>query len=213
MNRFVRFGPLLVVLGLCIGFAVAFPAFLMAYVVQPVAVALWLLWRVVACVDLSTYWILLILLCLAGMMQVLPPGRHEAEGSTHGDKPVPVARIARWQGLLREAEKSSESETALRASLREMLEAIIGEADEANAAELEDSLRAKRIRLPEAARRYLFPADVRRNGTMRDRMQNAAAQIARSMRRLTGEPDDRRDEAVDELLRWMESIMEIQHDQ
>ena len=114
MNRLARFGPFLVALGLCLGFAAAFPSLLLGYVLKPLATSLWLIWRLVISVDQNVYWTLLLLACAAWAIAVLTQSYGEAPAAPVSSAPHPVeAHVARWQALLQDAFQTNDGEQAL----------------------------------------------------------------------------------------------------
>ena len=213
MDRFMKFGPFFVVLGLCLVFAVLFPLFLTRYLIEPIALVLWLIWRTLLSVDQSLYWGLLVLLCAMGMLALIPRSDSDTSASPGQEPQAPGARLERWQALFHEAARGGGEEESLRLRLRSVLAAVIGADGQPDPAELERELASRKLRLPPRAQQYLFPSAPERNGPTLHGRQHFLSQARASLRRLTGKSTVADDAAIQELLGWMESMMEISHDE
>jgi hypothetical protein len=214
MNRLARFGPFLVALGLCLAFAAIFPSWFLSYVLKPLAISLWLTWRLVMSVDQNVYWTLLLLVCAAWAIVVLTQSFGEVPAAPKSSAPPPVeAHVAGWQALLQDAFQTSDGDQALQTRLLRLLAAIIGIPEGLDIAELEHALTLQRIAVPRAVHDYLFFAPggaARARSRLLGRLFSSAALYFRGLSR---RPAPSNSAAIDELLRWMESMMEIRHDQ
>ncbi len=212
MDRLVKLGALFLVLGLFLGLAIAFPSLLMGYLVEPLAISLWLAWRVVLSVDQSVYWTLLILVCSTLMLAFLSYGeRDTATEERTGGRGLGV-RLERWQLLLKAAAREDDEDSELRMRLRSLLASVIGAAVESDPAPLEKALAMKKISLPPEAQRYLFPSPTDNKG-VGARLPHLLSRPADWFRRLIGRQTLQDGAAIEELLGWMESTMEIRHDE
>jgi hypothetical protein len=214
MNRLARFGPFLVALGLCLAFAAIFPSLFLSYVLKPLAISLWLAWRLVISVDQNVYWTLLLLVCAAWAIVVFTQNLGEVPAAPESSAPHPVeAHVARWQALLQNAFQTNDGDQALRTRLLRLLAAIVGIPEELDSVELEDALTLQRVSVPRALHDYLYFAPggaARARSRLLGRLLSWAALYFRG---LTRRPASSISAAIDELLRWMESMMEIRHDQ
>ncbi len=213
MNRFSRLTLLLVLVSLCLGFTLAFPSVLMTSVLQPIVVSLWLAWRLVASVDQSTYWALIILVCCVWLVRVLPPGRPRQATAASRDTQEPTPSISRWQALLRNAQRTNAGEEALRANFQELTEAILGGEDRSGCRIPQQALSIKQVKLPATVREYLHPAPPRGQWLSLDGVRALLARSRGWLRRLVGLAAGPEEATVGELIGWMESMMEIKHDQ
>src|SRR5512146_2785329 len=140
MSRFVRFSPLLA-LGLCLGLTIVLRAFVITYVVEPVALSLWLAWRVLLSVDQRVYWALIVLLCIAWLISLLPYTNAEPSAREDREPPRPDVGVQRWQSLLQDAAHTADGEDALRRRLLSLLASVVGVVEQPDPAGLENALK------------------------------------------------------------------------
>jgi hypothetical protein len=213
MSRLARFGPLFIALGLCLGFTGVFPSFLASYVIEPVAVSLWLVWRVVLSVDQNVYWALLLLVCGGCTVALLAFVGGEPPASV---APIPHVRethVARWQALMHESARTEGGEQILRARLLSLLAAALGSAEQVDSAQLEKTLASQHIWLPGEIRQYLFPAPA---AARRLPARIVWRLLFLAKRWLPGSASKQsipNAATIDQVLRWMESMMEMGHEQ
>ena len=213
MSRFTRFGPLLL-LGLCLILAIVFRAFILSYVVQPVALSLWLAWRVVLSVDQSVYWTAIVLLCVAWIIALLPRESSAILAENDHEPRRTEVGVKRWQTLFQDAARSADGQDALRTRLRSLLSSAIGAMERgADAAALENGLRSKRISLPPEVRHYLLPSPATTKPLSGRSLGLLFSRPGRWLRSLAGKRAVPDRAAMEEFLRWMESMMETKYDQ
>ncbi len=213
MSRLARFGPLFIVLGLCLGFAGAFPSFLASYVIEPVAVSLWLAWRVVLSVDQNVYWALLLLVCGGCTVALLASVGSEPPASVAPTPHVRETHIAHWRALMHEAARTEDGEQVLRARLLRLLAATVGATEQLDSAQLEKTLASRHILLPGEIRRYLFPASAEASGLPARILRRLLLWAKRWLPDSASTQSIPNAAAIDQVLQWMESMMEICHDQ
>ena len=211
MDRFVRYAPLVVVLSVLLGLGIAFPASATSYVIEPIASLLWAAWRIAASVDQHIYWALLIFLCSLLMIRVFASGHSSMPGSEQTSARNSPSRIERWRDLLEDASHTHDGSAALRDNLGNLVVSIIGQIEPRAPANLEEALSWRQVPVPPAARRYLMtgrrgdecPEDYRLNP-----LRKVRGWLRRGARKATAADDV----AIRQLLEWMESVMEINHD-
>ncbi len=213
MNRINGVALSLLLVGLCLGLTLAFPAFLLTGVMQPIAVSLWLAWRLVTSVDQSTYWALVVLICCIWLVRVLPPGRTKQDARPLKDVQQPITHISQWQALFHNAAQSDAGEAALREHLQELLKEVVGDSEHASASDLERRLLSNRLSPPSTVSEYLFPPAPAGSWLSLDRLRSLPVRCARWARRSLGMPTGPDTATIGELLSWMESMMEMRDDQ
>lgn len=205
-GRVAKIGGAILLLGLGVA-ALAFPRPFNAYVVSPVAISLWAVWRIIISVDQSVYWVLLIALCCLLMLRVF---------SVHVGGPLPEAeqpatqqptRVDHWRRVFREAGRTQEGEATLRGSLRNLLAATVRQAEKPVIDDLGQALAALHVSLPPRVRQYLA---IDEHG--QERPSRSFPLVARLGRWLRGAAGDD-EKVIDEVLQWMEDTMEIKRDQ
>ncbi len=206
-SRIARVGAPVLLLSLLLLGLLGFPGLLRDYVVRPVAISLWAIWRNIISVDQSVYWIMLVALCSLLMIRIfsasdhVPPRASDAQPA----KGRPT-RVEHWRGLFRSAGRTTDGDAALRASLRSLLAATISQADRPVGVNLQEALAARHISLPPSVRRYLEIDEASRAEPGPSHL------LRRRLRQLLGRPPRQDSATIDEVLRWMEGAMEIPHD-
>ncbi len=206
-SRRLRYGGLLLLLVLLVLGAFAFPDVLSAYVVRPVTLSLWALWRIVASVHQGVYWILLIVLCSLLMLRVFSVHEPGVAPAAQQHTARKQTRVEHWRGLFKQARHGREADEALRSSLRNLLGASLRQADRPVHLGLNEAIAAQHISLPPDVREFLALDEP--DNAQRARHGSIAARIRRWLQR----PGARDDIVIEEVLRWMEAAMEISHDQ
>ncbi len=213
MDKPVKYALVIVLLSLLLGIVLLFPAVIEKIVIEPVAVVAWAIWRVVASVHQEVYWAGAIILCLAFLIRMLPPGRSAAHGPAYHLKPMPRARVERWQVLFKDAALGDEEKAALRDALADLVAAAVSDGQQLALSEVKERLKTGMVPLPPAAYQYLFPGPAG-DGGLAGRLRHAVLSGGpRWLRRWIHEADDSNHCPLDELLHWMEWNMEIKHDE
>ncbi len=188
---------LILVLGTAAATLVIFRAAAVAYFIEPIALLLWAGWNVLASVHQGVYWTILIAAAVILIIRLVPWSQEAAPAPSYAHKPAPPGRIERWQQLIRKGGAGARQAQELRVALQQLLASVVAATEHPASENLEESLAATHLRLPEEARDFLFPA------------KGAHSPLAAFWRRLTR----REDADLDDLLKWMESELEIHNDQ
>ncbi len=213
MDKPVKYALLIVLLSLLLGIVLLFPAVVGKLVVEPLAVVAWAIWRVVASVHQEVYWVGAMILCLAFLIRMLPPGGSAVHGPAYHLKPMPRDRVERWQVLFKDAALGDAEQAALRDALTELVTAAVSDGQQLAPSEVKERLETGTVPLPPAAYQYLFPAPNKDSG-LASRFRHALLSGGpRWLRRWIHETADPKHRALNELLHWMEWNMEIKHDE
>lgn len=187
----------ILVLGATAAMLVIFRSAARAYFIEPIALLLWAGWNVLASVHQGVYWTALIAAAVILIVRLVPWSQEAALAPSYAHKPAPPGRIERWQQLMRKRGGGARQAQELREALRQLLASVVAATEHPASENLEESLAAMHLRLPEEAGHFLFPAKAAHNP------------LAALWRRLTR----REDAGLDDLLQWMESELEIHNDQ
>ncbi len=206
-SKVARYGPLFLLISLLLMGLFGFPGLLRDYLVRPVAISLWAIWRIIISVDQGVYWILLVALCSLLMIRVFSASDHRAPPAS--DEPAAKkqsTRVDHWRQQFRSAARTAEGDAALRASLRSLLADTIRQADRPVGPDLGEALATRHITLPPRIRRYLELED----GS--DLQPSRSFSLRSLLRQWLGMPPRQDDATIDEVLRWMETALEITND-
>ncbi len=206
-NKLARYGPLVFLLGLLLLGLFGFPVLLRDYLVRPVAISLWAIWRIIISVDQGVYWILLVALCALLMIRIFSASDHVAPAASD-EQPARQrpTRVEHWRSLFRSAARTDEGDVALRASLRSLLAATIRQAHRPVGTDVAEALAARHITLPPRVRRYLELDD----GSDLRRLRSFS--LRSLLRQWLGRPPQQDSGTIDEVLHWMETALEITDD-
>jgi hypothetical protein len=211
MRKLTKYALISVAVGLLLGTSLLFPGLLLKGIIEPIATVLWAAWRVVTSVDQGVYWGALIVGYMMLMIRFLPRETDDAATPDYRHGHQPRTQVERWQAMLKDANVGDEESATLRDSLQSLLASTIGQDGSSNPDELKQELSTKRISLSLAAHQYLFPATTRTGRSPDDPRASGTPWTPRWLRRLKHGAADLDRGTIDELLRQMESIMEITH--
>lgn len=204
MSRWWKYAIVLLVA--LIAAALAFSAFLRAYVVGPAATMLWAGWRVVASVDQRVYWLLLVVLCSLLIIRVFSLRGGEAPSATEPGIPTPRTRVEYWRTLFSNAAHSPDAQAALRLALRDLQAAGMRRAPHGPDGELQALLAERGLHLPADIAALLSAEGA-------ERPRSRIAHVRGRLRDRIGRRPAFNDQAIERTLRWMEETMETSHDQ
>jgi hypothetical protein len=186
-----------------------FRTFLDENLIKPLALVFWMIRRVFMTVDQGTYWNLLLILVV--LFAVLLMANHKTAG-THIEPLQPdlnstLNNIDYWRTSLGLAAGNRHSTPFLQKSLAEMLALLYTTRQtEATRWETLEALRQGSIPLPGSIHAFLFPPTPRPG---RRPLRQALQDLSRHW---SGRDAEGYFHSVEEVLDYMESMMEIKHD-
>lgn len=210
-----RFLYLILAAAALIGLVVMFRSPIMAFVLQPIALLLWAVWRLVAAVDQHIYWIILVVIAAALLLRLIPSDADAAPlHPAYTPSARPRGRIESWQVVLGEAHSPEPLPGALRDSLLKLSASVV----EATERHRQQDLWAKAVpgdsgTLPDSLRR-LFVALNAQPGPAARLRHWLAPLLPPALRFKLAAGDRQRDLVIaDEILAWMEADLEMLADQ
>jgi hypothetical protein len=114
----------LLILAFSIVVIIGLRAFLLANLVQPIALLLWAAWRLVASVNHQVYWTLVTAVCFIIVVRGLLPRDRQTRRSAYTHDTSPPTRIAYWQRLIDEANDGRATRYRLRQAMMKLLAII-----------------------------------------------------------------------------------------
>ena len=91
---------LLLFLGLILALGVIFRTFILADIIEPVALMFWAFWRLLSSVDQNVYWVLLVFLCLILAIRTLPPEPEIHPEASYIDRQKNIGRVGFWRSKI-----------------------------------------------------------------------------------------------------------------
>ena len=206
---------IILLLGLVLPAGVLFRAFLLDNFVRPVALVLWLIWRVLLSIDQKIYWSLLIFTALFYIFIHL--ARRLAENQTTAPPPdsnLTLDTVDFWRTSIGLTSDENVRVNILKQNLGEMLASMYASRqNEASHWEVYEALQQGKIPLPEHIYSFLFPPKpLEGKRTFRQILQTIRQAPGRWVRQWTGSAAADYHRSIEEVLTFMESSMEIKHD-
>jgi hypothetical protein len=205
------------ILGLFLLVGFSFPSFVQDNFITPLALVLLLCWRIVQSIDQQVYWAALIFAVVIYALirlyrSIQGPDIFEQTQSL--DPNAALGQIRYWQTSIRLTGFEIDRSNILARNLANMLAAIYASKQlHVTPYEVYSALELRELPLPEPVYTFLFPAQS--SGAKR-----SIKQILRSLwniprkqiRRWTGREKAEYYQVLDQVLKFMEAVMENEHD-
>lgn len=205
------------ILSLLVLVGFSFPAFVQDNFIIPLALVLLLCWRIVQSVDQQIYWVVLI---FTVMLYVLVRVYRSLQGSDDFDQTQSpdvntiLQQIRYWRTSIRLIDFTHDSTNSLERDMAKMLAALYAsKQNHMTQYEIYSALEQHQIPLPEPVYKFLFPA--RSSGAKRSLKQllrSLEDMPRQQIRRWTGREKAEYYQRLDQALKFMESVMENEHD-
>ncbi len=216
MKNLRRTWLVILLLGLLIFLAFLFPSFVQDNLITPLAVVLWLLWRILQSVDQAFYWAGLVLVALGYFFGRLYLRLQESDilepPSSFGSNAM-LEKINYWRLSIQFASHKTRPNT-LEHNLGMLLAALYASRQpETVQYKIYDDLKQRQIPLPEPVYALLFPPEP--SGPRRSFkhiLANLLDLRRRRLRRWTGREEADYCQALEPVLAFMESSLENRHD-
>lgn len=209
-----RISSIIILLGLVLFSGVLFRSFILEILVRPLALVVWLSWRVLLSVDQKVYWALLVFLALFYALICLVPGPAASGRSAPTEPSITLDRVRDWQMSIRFPAEGVENPNLLRQALEKMLVTMYtSKQSELPYWQVHEALLQCQIPLPEPIYTFLFPAEPppgkRSFKRALQAIWHAPGKLAR---RWTGRDVIEFYQSIEQVLNFMESSLEINRD-
>lgn len=209
LNGSVR---LFFLLGVLLFLAIYFRSFFMTNFIQPVAIFLWAFWRVISSVDQGIYWGILIVGCLVIIIGLVPGGIEERTEYPYVDPHRSVGRVEYWRALMMDSTFEKDMLETQRESLKKLLISFVAQEQRLEPIDAGRILEAGELPLPPGVHTFLFPEKVKAAGLVGGNTLRLAFPAPKWLGRWLVRYYRPGDAAViDTTLKWMESVMEMEH--
>ena len=205
------------ILGLFLLVGFSFPSFVQDNFITPLALVLWLGWRILQSVDQQVYWLVLILAVVFYFLIRLY--RWALEGDTVEQSQsrysnAALEQMSHWRTSIRLTDFKIDRSNSLERDLAQMLAALYASKQLHVAPhEVYSALEYRQMPLPEPVYTFLFPAQS--SGAKRSAKQilrNLRDIPRKQIRRWTGREKAEYYQLLDQALKFMESVVENEHD-
>ena len=203
--------PILVLISLA-GIAVGFRSFFMANIIEPIAVVFWAFWRIIASVNQSIYWSILILICLILVLRLVPIENDNRLNPTYTYKYRSPNRVEYWQTLINESILGKEEGERLRVNLENLFKSVNAESGRTGSKDSAEVIAKGQRQLSLRATRLLFPQKRSEGAFFLDHRLDIKSLIPKRLQRWTGKFVPQDTTAIAEILEYMDTEMEMSHD-
>jgi hypothetical protein len=200
------------ILSLLVGFFVSFRSSLMNYIIEPIALLFWAVWRIISSVDQNLYWIALIVICAILVIRLIPSEKDSPPSPTYIYTYKPPNRVEYWQTIIDESRLGKHKSEYLRNRIKELTMTVISQVEQPATTELDEIVAAGIPSLPPEARQYLFPSNGEDGiSSMKDQL-NHNVFLPRWLRKWRRKYIHQNNATMDEVLTWMETELEINNE-
>lgn len=206
-----------VILGLFLLVGYSFPSFVQDNFITPIALVLWLCWRILRSVDQQVYWIALIFsVVMYALIRLYrwALGVDTLEQTQSLASNAALEQIRNWRTSIRLTDFKIDRSNTLAHDLATTLAAVYASKQlHVTKYEIYSALEQREMPLPESIYTFLFPAQS--SGAKRSikQMLRSLRDIPRQqIRRWTGREKAEYYQLLDQVLQLMESIMENEDD-
>jgi hypothetical protein len=212
MEKFTKNVLPFLILSLLVGFFIGFRSFLMNYIIEPIALLFWAVWRIISSVDQNLYWIALIVICAILVLRMIPSEKDSPPSPSYLYTYKPPNRVEYWQTIIDESKLGKHKSEYLRNRIKELMMTVISQVEQPATTELDEIVAAGIPSLPPEAREYLFPSNGE-DGTssIKDQL-NPNVFLPRWLRRWRSKYIHQNNAMLDEVLTWMETELEIDNE-
>ena len=201
------------ILGLILLVGLLFPSFIQDNFITPIALVVWLFWRILQSVDQKIYWVLLVFSVVTYFFARLyhsmqaPPAVERTSPS--GSNAI-LERINQWRLSIRLMTIETSTSSVLEDSLGKLLAALYASRQsEAVPYEIYDALKLRQMPLPESVYTFLFPdKSASAKWSFKRLLQAIRAAPRKRIRRWTGREEADYYRALEQVIEFMESVLE-----
>ncbi len=189
--------------------------FIQINIVEPTALALWLLLRIlVLSIDQKYFWYAAIFLALIFLFRLLHQEQPSIQEDTHTDTNATLLNIGYWRVLFTYNDQDVRDEKILKRELMHLLTSLYASKQStSNRFRVYEALQEGQIPLPENIHTFLFPAEPQGSGRPIKRLLQSIQTTARKwIRQWTGQEKAEYYRMIDEVLDFVETALEIKND-
>lgn len=205
------------ILGLFLLVGFSFPSFIQDNFITPIALVLWLFWRILRSVDEQVYWIALIFaVVMYSLIRLYRSalGSDTFEQTQSLDSNAALQQMSYWRTSIHLTSFEIDPSNSLKHNLANMLVAIYASKQLHVAPyEISSALKQRQMPLPEPIYTFLFPAQSSgAKRSIKQVLRNLRDIPRKRIRRWTGRERAEYYQLLDQVLKFMESVMENEYD-
>jgi hypothetical protein len=196
----------LLILGAALLLILVSRSFLYANFVQPIALFLWAAWRVMASINQSVYWTLLLAGGMLPLIWMMFSTKGPAARSAYHQEPLPPGRVEHWELMLAGANGSQKDRERLLEEWDRLLQSVEARASRSDANGVSGADPDRTESQQGASHFTARPAPVRQRAAQ---IPGLLQFLPESLQRRLTHDTKTDDRWIREHLRWMESELDI----
>ena len=214
MNRSKRLALVSLVAALVLFLGLLFWPFVLATIVQPIALVLWLLVRIlVLSVHQKYFWYALIFAAVLVLFRLLRQTPSEPPSQESFETNTTLTSISYWRALFLYNGQDVLEDTPLKRQLAGLLTLLYAwKQGTPNDFRINDALQQGAIPLPETVHAFLFPQEPEPGGPLKKFLQAIRKAPRRWIRQWTGQAKSEHDQKIEAVLGFLETSLEINDD-
>ncbi len=184
-------------------------------IIEPTAVAIWLLLRIlVLSIDQKYFWYAVILLAVFFLARLLPKGQPTIQSDSRSNTNATIVKIGYWRVLFTYDGQDVREEKILKREMIHLLTSLYAsKQSRANSFDIYEALQRGEIPLPEDIHAFLFPAESQESNRLINRfIQPVRKTLRKWIRQWTGQEKADHFRMIEAVLNFMETSLEIKHD-
>lgn len=193
MGNYKKFAHLIIIVFLPVVLIATFRVFLLPYVIEPIALLFWAIWRIISSVDQNIYWFLLIMTCTILVFRIIPSMGEETPNPVYSSRKKSLDRVEHWQKLIKEAALGKDENRRLHESLETLLKTVAAQEGVSETTAMKEIIIKGNTSVSLSTHRTLFFGP-------------------RWFRQWESKFLPQNRTLIDETLRWMEIELELNHD-
>jgi hypothetical protein len=195
---------------------ILFWPFILTNIIQPTALVIWLLLRLlVLSIHQKYYWAAIIFAVLVFIFRLLPQNELTVSSEEPGGSNETMNTMGYWRSIFLYTGGSVRDDKSLRRGLAHLLTSLYASKQRTSTNfEIYDALQRGEIPLPEHIHAFLFPEEPQKSKHPIKRILQFFQKAPRQwIRQWTGQDMAERYQIVDEVLCYMETSLEIKNDE
>ena len=210
-NRSKRFVLAFLMAALVVFLGLLFWPFVLNNIIQPTALVLWLLIRIlVLSIHQKYFWYAVIFAAVLVLLRLLRQTQPQLPSRASFETNTTITNIGYWRGLLLYNGQDILEDKALKRQLAHLLTALYAlKQGASNDFRLYDDLQQGTIPLPGNIHAFLFPPEPVSGGPLKKYFQSIQKTPRRWIRQWTGQEEAEHYKMIDEVLNFIETSLEI----
>ncbi|HSK66161.1 MAG TPA: hypothetical protein VK888_04475 [Anaerolineales bacterium] len=209
-----RFLLVSLVAALILFLVLLFWPFVLATILQPIALVLWLLVRIlVLSIHQKYFWYVLIFAAVFVLLRLLRQTPSEPPAQASFETNTTLTSISYWRALFLYTGPDVHEDAPLKRQLTGLLTSLYAwKQGTPNDYRIQDSLQQGAIPLPETVQAFLFPQEPEPGRSLKKFLQAIPKAPRRWIRQWTGQAKAEHSQRIEEVLGFLETSLEINDD-